>query len=637
MYRAIVVGGGHAGCEAAHALARLGVPTLMLTMSIDTIGAMSCNPAIGGQAKSQLVREIDALGGLMARIADAAAIQYRRLNTRKGPAVRATRCQSDMLVYRREMQRALFATPGLSIKQGTVAELVLQGGRVVGVVTELGERFDAEAVVLTTGTFLRGKCHVGLQSFSAGRAGDRASIELSAVLHGLGLQMGRLKTGTTPRLDGRTIDWTVTEEQPSELDAAPLSYYGDAPRLPQRSCFITYTNERTHEIIRAATDRSPMYTGVIEGVGPRYCPSIEDKVVRFADKTRHQVFLEPHGLDTPEIYPNGLSTSLPLDVQYDFVRSIPGLERAEITRPGYAVEYDFVQPTQLAPTLELRALPGLYLAGQINGTSGYEEAAAQGLVAGLNAARALRGEAPVVLRRDQAYIGVLVDDLITLGADEPYRMFTSRAEFRLLLREDNADERLSALGHEVGLLGDADYARFLAKRAAIERLRAAVAAVQVAPSDENAARCEALGLGGLTRVTPLAAMLSRPGSALADLLPMLGADALAGVSDELGRADVVAAVEVDLRYEGYLERQRVHAERLGELDDHGIPAELDYAAVGGLSREVVEKLGRVRPQTLGQAARIPGVTPAALTALMLHTRPRRGARAADSPIPGGPD
>ncbi|MCA9561872.1 MAG: tRNA uridine-5-carboxymethylaminomethyl(34) synthesis enzyme MnmG [Myxococcales bacterium] len=622
-YQAIVVGGGHAGSEAAHALAALGVRTVMLTMTIDTIGQMSCNPAIGGLAKSQLVAEIDALGGIMAKIADLAAIQYRQLNTSKGAAVRATRCQCDMRIYRREMQRELFNTPNLDIKQGVVDKFIIQNGQVGGVITQLGEVFEAPVVVLTTGTFLRGKCHVGLQNFSGGRAGDRAAIGLAEVLESFGLEMGRLKTGTTPRLDGRTIDWSKTEEQPSIVPDRRLSYYHDVPLQPQRSCWMTYTNERTHEIVAAATDRSPLFTGVIDGVGPRYCPSLEDKVVRFPDKDRHLVFLEPHGLDTPEVYPNGLSTSLPLDVQYDFVRSVPGLENAEITRPGYAVEYDFVQPTQLYPTMELKALPGLYLAGQINGTSGYEEAAAQGLVAGINAARKLHGEGDVVLGRDQAYIGVLIDDLVTKGTAEPYRMFTSRAEFRLILREDNADRRLSALGHQIGLLGQAEYDRFCEKESAIADLESEVRRTVVQANDSNQQVTESMGLGGLSRATSLFNMLSRPGSSLTDFARDLDIELdLEGIPK-----DVIEQVELEARYSGYVTRQQEQVDRFRKLEDERIPDSIDYSVVPGLSHEVVEKLGRIRPRTLGQASRIAGVTPAAVTSLMLHIGRRQQQRA----------
>ena len=609
---AIVVGGGHAGCETVHALAKLGLGTLLLTMNIDSIGHMSCNPAIGGLAKSQLVREVDALGGLMGRIADSAAIQYRLLNTSKGPAVRATRCQCDMRVYRREMQRALFQTPCVHIKQGTVDKLIVREGRVAGVVTGLGESFLARAVILTTGTFLRGRCHIGMKSFEGGRAGERAATELSRELDDLGLELGRLKTGTTPRLDGRTIDWAATVEQPSEPTTTRLSYYHSPPMLPQRSCFITYTNQITHNVIAAATDRSPLFTGKIKGVGPRYCPSIEDKVVRFRDKDRHQVFLEPQGLDTPEIYPNGISTSLPLEVQKEFIRSIRGLENAEITRPGYAVEYDFVQPTQLHPTLELKKLPGLYLAGQINGTSGYEEAAAQGLMAGINAGRALKGEDPVVLGRDQAYIGVLIDDLVTLGTNEPYRMFTSRAEFRLLLREDNADERLSQLGYDIGLLQPEAYDQFSAKLDGVNALSDRLRALVIPCTDENVVAVEKFGLGGLPKSLPAHELLRRPNSTLEHIATLT-----AECFDDVPPL-VAQAVTLSFRYAGYVKRQKEQAERFKSLEDSVIPAEIVYTEIPSLSREVVEKLERIRPRTLGQATRIPGVTPAAITAVMIH-------------------
>lgn len=615
---AIVVGGGHAGCEAAHAMARMGCRTLLLTMNVDTIGNMSCNPAIGGMAKGHLVKEIDALGGIMGGIADAAAIHYKRLNTRKGPAVWSSRTQSDMRVYRREMQLALMNLDGLHIKQGSVERLVIEDGRVAGVVDQLGVEYRARAVVLTTGTFLRGLCHVGLKNFRGGRAGDKASYGLADQLAELQLETGRLKTGTTPRLDARTIDWSVCEPQPGDANPRRLSFYRTPELLPQVECFVTYTNERTHEIIRAGLDRSPMFNGAIEGIGPRYCPSIEDKIHRFADKDRHHIFLEPEGLHTNEIYPNGISTSLPLDVQIALVRSIPGLENAEIVRPGYAVEYDFVNPIQLDPTLELRALPGLYLAGQINGTSGYEEAAAQGLMAGINAARALQDDAPVVLGRDEAYIGVLIDDLTTKGTREPYRMFTSRAEYRLLLREDNADRRLSELGHSLGLLSAGDFARYEAKRDAIDRALTVLRDTSVGPNATNREAVEAAGLGTLDKKVQASALLKRPGATL-DAVARVLPDA--GLND-LGE-DVAEAVRVEVLYEGYIERQRDQAVVVQQRDRVPIPSDLDFSQVPGLSNEVREKLVDVQPTSLGQASRIQGVTPAAITNLWMWLR-RRG-------------
>ncbi|MCB9508432.1 MAG: tRNA uridine-5-carboxymethylaminomethyl(34) synthesis enzyme MnmG [Myxococcales bacterium] len=622
-YDAIVVGGGHAGCEAAFALATLGQRTLLLTMNVDTIGAMSCNPAIGGMAKGHLVKEIDALGGLMGRVADAAAIHYKRLNTRKGPAVWSSRAQADMRVYRAAMQGALMATPGLDIKQGSVERLRIErcdgAARVCGVVDQLGIEYDARAVVLTTGTFLRGLCHVGQAKFVAGRAGDIASLGLADQLRALQLDVGRLKTGTTPRLDGRTIDWSVCEPQPGDPNPRRFSFYDEPPMLRQVECFVTATNAETHDIIRGGLDRSPMFDGTIEGIGPRYCPSIEDKIHRFADKDQHQIFLEPQGLDTIEVYPNGISTSLPYDVQLALVRSIRGLERAEIMRPGYAVEYDFVNPIQLDPTLELRALPGLYLAGQINGTSGYEEAAAQGLVAGVNAAQALRGAEPLVLGRDEAYIGVLVDDLTTRGAQEPYRMFTSRAEYRLMLREDNADRRLSPRARSLGMLGDAAWARYCEKSARIDSTLAALRAATVAPSDADRARVAAAGLGPVEKPMSLATLLKRPGAtieALSRVAPDLGLDRLP--------ADVAEAATVEVAYEGYLHRQQSDADALRQRESVKIPVDLDFGAIGGLSNEVREKLERVRPASLGQASRIEGMTPAAVTTLWMFIGRRGG-------------
>ncbi len=563
----IVVGGGHAGTEAALAAARMGARTLLVTHSIETLGAMSCNPAIGGIGKSHLVREIDALGGAMARAADRAAIQLRVLNASKGPAVRATRAQADRVLYRRAVRALLENAAGLSIFQQEVADLVVTGGRVTGVVTATGVRFDAASVVLTAGTFLGGRIHVGLESASGGRAGDPASQRLAARLRELLPRVGRLKTGTPPRIDGNSVDFSVLTPQWSDTPLPVLSYLGRAADHPRQvPCHITATNERTHELIRAATDRSPLYTGRIEGVGPRYCPSIEDKVVRFAERASHQIFVEPEGLDTHELYPNGISTSLPFDVQLAFVRSIRGFERAHLTRPGYAIEYDFFDPRDLEYSLQTRALDGLYLAGQINGTTGYEEAAAQGLIAGLNAARAARGLAPWWPKRAEAYIGVMLDDLVTRGAPEPYRMFTSRAEYRLSLREDNADARLTPVGRELGLVDDERWALFTAKR-------------------------DAIATGG----------------------------APAG-GDERLVEQVALAIAVQAKYAGYLARQDAEIARVERHEATAMPADLDYRAVPGLSTEVRQRLVEVQPRTLGQAARIPGLTPAAVSLLLVHLK-----------------
>lgn len=624
----IVVGGGHAGSEAAHAAARLGVRTLLLTMNIDTIGHMSCNPAIGGMAKGHLVKEIDALGGIMGRIADRAAIHHKRLNTSKGPAVRSSRTQSDMGVYRREMQNFLFNVDGLDIKQGSVERLLLDDDTpdapVRGVVDQLGTAYIAKKVVITTGTFLRGLCHVGTKNYAGGRAGDRASVSLAEQFMALDLEMGRLKTGTTPRLDGRTIDWSVCEEQPGDDVPRRFAAYHDEPMLPQVSCYITRTNKRTHDIIREGFDRSPMFNGVIEGIGPRYCPSIEDKVNRFADKDSHYIFLEPQGLHTHEVYPNGISTSLPFDIQLELVRSIAGLENAEIMRAGYAVEYDFINPIQLDATLELRAMPGVYLAGQINGTSGYEEAASQGLIAGVNAALAVQGKDPFILARDEAYIGVLIDDLTTLGTREPYRMFTSRAEYRLLLREDNADRRLSRRGHEVGLLDDASFAMLERKESAIEALMDVLHGTIVTPTEENCTFLENAGLGKLNKPSSVAALLRRPRNEFSALAPLLPASALEGVSEEVSEA-----AEIEIRYASYIKRQRDEALELRKTERVIIPDGFDYAGVPGLSTEAREKLVAVEPNSLSQAARIPGVTPAAITNLWLWIRKEQEAAGGD--------
>ncbi len=615
LYDVIVIGGGHAGTEAALAAARMGSKTLLLTQNIETLGQMSCNPAIGGIGKSHLVKEIDALGGAMAEVTDRAGIQFRVLNSRKGPAVRATRAQADRLLYKAAVRSTLENQPNLHIFQQMADDLIIENDRVTGVITQMGLRFHARTVVLTTGTFLGGLIHIGLQNHAGGRAGDPPSSTLSKRLRDTALRIDRLKTGTPPRIDARSVNFSVMQEQPGDTPLPVMSYLGSVADHPRQvSCFITHTNARTHDIIRAGMDRSPMYTGVIEGVGPRYCPSIEDKIVRFADKDSHQIFVEPEGLTTHEIYPNGISTSLPFDVQIELVRSMRGFENAFITRPGYAIEYDYFNPQDLKHSLESRVIKGLFFAGQINGTTGYEEAAAQGLLAGLNASLQVQGRESWCPRRDEAYIGVMVDDLITLGTTEPYRMFTSRAEYRLILREDNADRRLTEKGRELGLVNDQRWQAFCEKRDAIEQETQRLKSSWIQPSSDAAASLDAKLEKGLTREYSLLDLLKRPELAYADVGHLNG--------DFTLDPSVSEQVEIDTKYAGYIQRQQEDIERMRRQENTTLPSDLDYAGIDGLSNEVRQKLTQARPETLAAAARIQGVTPAAASLLLIHLKKR---------------
>ena len=618
-YDVIVIGGGHAGTEAALAAARQGVQTLLVTHSIETLGQMSCNPAIGGIGKSHLVKEVDALGGAMARAIDQAGIQFRTLNASKGPAVRATRAQADRVLYKAAIRRILENQPNLSLFQQGVDDLVIESGVIKGVVTQMGLEIRAQKVVLTTGTFLGGKIHIGLENQPGGRAGDQPSIALAERLRELPFRVDRLKTGTPPRIDARTVDFSVMQIQAGDLPVPVMSYLGQASDHPKQvNCFITATNAACHEVIRRGLDRSPMYTGVIEGTGPRYCPSIEDKVMRFADKSSHQIFVEPEGLETNELYPNGISTSLPYDVQVEFVRHIKGFENAHITRPGYAIEYDFFDPRDLKYSLETKFIEGLYFAGQINGTTGYEEAAAQGLLAGVNAGLAVRGEEPWCPRRDQAYIGVLVDDLITLGTNEPYRMFTSRAEYRLSLREDNADLRLTEIGRKLGLVDDARWQFYCEKKSRIEQQMTHLQRRWIQPLSNVAERINTLLEKPISREYSLADLLARPGVEINSLL-QAGGEEINQAADSLA-AQVNQQVEIQIKYQGYINRQSEEIERLKKQENTVLPVDFDYQQMQGLSNELKQKLIDAKPENIGRASRIPGMTPAAISLLLIYLK-----------------